>query len=73
MDTASYIAILGDSAVLAKGTPEEVRASEFLTEEILGKDIKSDSTKKGEQNLLNQVTEGCHFQQHQWQQKQRKQ
>nr|CAG8456342.1 14203_t:CDS:10 [Entrophospora candida] len=59
LDTATYVAILGESTVLAKGSPEEVRASEFLTEEILDKDIKSDSTKKGkgEQNLLNQVTE----------------
>ncbi|CAG8763787.1 15393_t:CDS:10, partial [Gigaspora margarita] len=39
LDIASYIAVLGDGTVLASGTPEQVRESGYLNDEILGSDI----------------------------------
>ncbi|CAG8554167.1 1019_t:CDS:10, partial [Cetraspora pellucida] len=39
LDVAGYIAILGNRTVLAKGTPEEVRESGLLNDEILGNDV----------------------------------
>lgn len=59
VDNAAYIAIFGDGLVQAKGTPEELRETGSLTDEVLGKEIKlePEHMDKNDQNLVNQAIE----------------
>ncbi|CAG8455801.1 6887_t:CDS:10 [Scutellospora calospora] len=58
LDVASYIAILGDGTVLAKGTLEQVRESGFLNDEILGNDLDVEQTlDKSLRNSINRTFE----------------
>ncbi|CAG8498061.1 12021_t:CDS:2, partial [Acaulospora colombiana] len=53
LDMVDYVAILREGSVQAKGTPEEVHDSGFLTDDVLGKDVKSapDQVDKNDQYL----------------------
>ncbi|CAG8465261.1 13492_t:CDS:10 [Gigaspora rosea] len=53
LDVASHIAVLGDGTVLASGTPEQVRESGYLNDEILGSDI--DVEKSQDKNFRNSL------------------
>ncbi|CAG8464533.1 13974_t:CDS:10 [Dentiscutata heterogama] len=53
LDVASYIAILGNGTVLASGTPEQVRESGYLNDEILGSDV--DVEKSQDKNFRNSL------------------
>ncbi|CAI2173470.1 10812_t:CDS:10 [Funneliformis geosporum] len=59
VDNAAYIAILGDGLVQAKGSPKDLREAGSLTEEVLGKEIKTEPEHidKNDQNLVNQAIE----------------
>ncbi|CAG8561110.1 27320_t:CDS:10 [Dentiscutata erythropus] len=53
LDVASYIAILGNGTVLASGTPEQVRETGYLSDEILGSDV--DVEKNQDKNFRNSL------------------